>query len=147
MAVTPNRQRLKKLMGITEEVPRRMNVISVTDATKVLSATDSGALVLMANASGICTITLPAPDVGLHFEIYAATAQLHKIQTDSEATILQGNYRHNSATTTMTRIAVVDKKSITLHSSGRAIGDRLEFWSDGTNWYVDGIVNNTLTLA
>ena len=122
MAVTPNRQRLKKLMGITEEVPRRMNVISVTDATKVLSATDSGALVLMANASGICTITLPAPDVGLHFEIYAAT-------------------------TTMTRIAVVDKKSITLHSSGRAIGDRLEFWSDGTNWYVDGIVNNTLTLA
>ena len=147
MAVTPNRQRLKKLMGITEEVPRRMNVISVTDATKVLLATDSGALVLMANASGICTITLPAPDVGLHFEIYAATEQAHKIQTDSEATILQGNYRHNSAGTTVLRVAVVDKKSITLDTSDRAIGDRLEFWSDGTNWYVDGIVNNALTLA
>jgi len=145
MAVTPNRQRLKKLMGITEEVPRRMNVISVTGATKVLSATDSGALVLMANAGGICTITLPAPDVGLHFEIYAATEQEHVIQ--ATAAILQGNYRHNSATTTMTRVAITDKTSLTLHNSGRAIGDRLEFWSDGTNWYVDGIVNNVLTLA
>ncbi len=146
MAVTPNRQRLKKLMGITEEVPRRMNVISVTGATKVLSATDSGALVLMANAGGICTITLPAPDVGLHFEIYAATEQLHKIQTDSEATILQGNYRHNTNATTIVRVAVVDKKSITL-GSNKAIGDRLEFWSDGTNWYIDGIINDASVLA
>jgi len=133
-------------MGITEEVPRRMNVISVTDATKVLLATDSGALVLMANASGICTITLPAPDVGLHFEIYAATAQLHKIQTDSEATILQGNYRHNTNGATIARIAVVNKKSITL-GSNKAIGDRLEFWSDGTNWYIDGIINDLSALA
>ena len=144
MAVTPNSARLKKLMGVTNEIPHRLNTITLsgTGATKTLVAAESGAIVFM-GGSDASTLTLPAPEDGLYFTVYATTALSHiMVATDD---IFQGNYRHNSATTTMTRVAIADKGKLTLHASGRAIGDRLQFWCDGTNWWVDGIVNNALT--
>jgi hypothetical protein len=144
MAVSPNKARLKKLMGITGDVPRKMNVITISATTRQLSGEDSGAFVVMAGASP-STVLLPPPEAGLHFDIYAGTGQVHIIQATSD--VINGNYRHNSNTTTLTRVAVSGKGKLTLHSSHRAIGDRLLFWSDGTNWWVDGIVNNALTEA
>ena len=153
MAVTPNLARLKKLMAeITTDIAMtgaRLNgleqqTISLTGsgATKQLEASDSGCVVFM-SGSDPSTLTLPAVADGLRFTVYITSAQIHVIQAKSN--VMQGNYRHNSATTTMTRVAIANKGKLTLHSSDRAIGDRLEFWCDGTNWYVDGIVNNALT--
>jgi len=144
MAISPNKARLKKLMGITDAVPRRLNVITVTATARILDADESGAFVLLTGGSP-STLTLPVPAAGLHYEVYIGSEQEHIVQAQSN--VMQGNYRHNSATTTMTRIAVSNKGKLTLHSSGRAIGDRLQFWSDGTDWYVDGIVNNAVTQA
>ena len=144
MAVQPNKARLKKLMSITSDVPRKMNIITVSATTKKLSAEDSGAFVILTGGSA-STAILPAPEAGLHFEFYAGSAEVHIIQAGSN--VIQGNYRHNTAATTIVRVAVEDKGKLTLHSSNRAIGDRLELWSDGTSWYVDGIVNNALTLG
>ena len=146
MAVTPNSARLKKLMGITNDVPHRVNTITLSGsgATKTLVASESGAIIFM-GGSDASTLTLPAVADGLYFEVYVTSAFLHIIQAQDD--VLQGNYRHNSALTTMTRVAIADKGKLTLHSSGRAIGDRLQFWCDGTNWWVDGIVNNALTEA
>jgi hypothetical protein len=121
--------------------PRRVEVVTVKSNT-TLSETQSGSIIFLGGASAT-TLTLPAIDAGLFFEVYITSEQEHVIS--AQTAVLQGNYRHNSATTTMTRVAIADKKTLTLHSSGRAIGDRLLFWCDGTNWYVDGIVNNTLT--
>ena len=118
--------------------------LSGAGATKTLTADDSGAIVFM-GGSDASTLTLPAPADGLYFEVFATTALSHIVQATDD--ILQGNYRHNSATTTMTRVLIEDKGKITLHASGRAVGDRLQFWCDGTNWWVDGIVNNAVTLA
>ena len=143
MAVTPNSARLKKLMGITNDVPHRMNTITVSGTTRTLEPSESGAIVFL--AGGISTITLPAPADGLYYEVYATTAVRHVVQ--AQTNVINGNYRHNSATTTMTRVAVTNQGKMTLHTSGRAIGDRLQFWSDGTNWWLDGIVNNELTVT
>ena len=143
MAVTPNSARLKKLMGITNDVPHRMNTITVTSTTRTLQPSESGAIVFLAGTA--CTVTLPAPADGLYYEFYSTTEVLHIVQ--AQTNVINGNYRHNSATTTMTRVAVVNQGKLTLHSSGRAIGDRLQFWSDGTNWWLDGIVNHALTVT
>jgi len=142
MAVSPNKARLRKLMGETN-TPRRVKVVSVSTDTE-LSADQSGSIIFLGGGSAR-TLTLPAISAGLTYEVYITTEHQHIIA--AQTAVLQGNYRHNSATTTMTRVAIVNKKTLTLHSSGRAIGDRLQFWCDGTNWYVDGIVNNALTLG
>ena len=49
MAVTPNSARLKKLMGLTNDVPHRLNTITLSGsgATKTLVATESGAIIFM----------------------------------------------------------------------------------------------------
>ena len=140
MAVTPNKARLKKLMGITD-TPRRVEVVSI-DSNTTLAASQSGTIVFLGGGSAT-TLTLPAVEAGLHFEVYVTTEQQHVIAAQSN--VMQGNYRHNTAATTIVRVAISDKGKLTLHSSGRAIGDRLLFWCDGTNWYVDGFVNNALT--
>ncbi len=146
MAVSPNSARLRKLMKETVDIARNVQVISLTGAgaTKTLAASESGAVILM-GGSDESTLTLPPVTDGLWFKVFVTTEHEHVIQAQSD--VMQGNYRHNSATTTMTRVAIADKGKLTLHSSGRAIGDTLEFYSDGTNWYVDGIVNNALTQA
>ena len=122
---------------------RNREIISVGAAeTKVLSANDSGALVLLGGA-GVATATLPSVAKGLNFVFYATSAQIHVI--NGGASVIQGVYYHNNALTTMNRVAVANKSSLTLHASNPLIGDRLEFHSDGTNWYVYGVVNDTLT--
>jgi len=133
-------------MKTTKDIGRNVEVISLTGsgATKILVAGESGSIILL-GGSDASTVTLPPVEDGLWFKIYVTSEAQHVVKAQSD--VMQGNYRHNSATTTMTRIAISDKGKLTLHSSGRAIGDTLEFYCDGTNWYVDGIVNNALTQA
>jgi hypothetical protein len=101
MAVTPNKARLKKLMGITD-TPRKLSVLNVSSDT-TLTAGQSGTMIFLGGGSAT-TLTLPAVESGLHFEVYITTEQQHVIA--AQDTVLQGNYRHNSATTTCTRIAI-----------------------------------------
>ena len=139
MAVSPNKARLRKLMGQTN-TPRRQQVISVTSNT-TLKDDQAGSIIFLGGGSAT-TLTLPAVSAGLHYEVYITTEEQHVIAAATN--VMQGNYRHNSDATTMTRVAISNKGTLTLHSTGREIGDRLQFWCDGTNWYVDGIVNNLL---
>lgn len=151
---------LKRTQALIENLKRELNMgqavlkgaarqtitLSGSGATKVLTADDSGSIIFM-GGSDASTLTLPAPEEGLNFEVYVTTEHQHIIQTTGLAAVLQGNYRHNSAATTIVRVAITDGKKLTLHSSGRAKGDRLQFWCDGTNYHVDGIVNQALTVT
>ena len=119
-------------------------VISLTGAgaTQSLTASDSGALVVLAG-SNPSTVTLPAAQAGAEFEIFAASAYNHVINGGNSK--IQGAIYDNSNATTLARTAVTNRSSITLANG--AIGDCLTLISDGTNWYVKGWVNDTPTLG
>ena len=117
--------------------------ISLTGAgaEKILTADDNGALIIL-GGSNASTVELPVVSDGLRFTVYATTAQAHVVEAQS---VMQGVLYDNTNGTTLARTAVVDKVGITLVNP--AIGDSLEFYSDGTNWYVKGWLNDTPTFS
>jgi hypothetical protein len=118
--------------------------LSGTGATATLTADDSGAIVEM-GGSNASTVTLPAVQKGLHFRFVATTAFAHAI--NGGATSIEGGYHHNTNAATVARVAIANKSSLTLHNSNSAKGDTLEFWCNGTDWFVSGIVNDVITQA
>lgn len=129
------------MKGISQQVI----TLSGAGATKTLEATDSGAIVQL-GGSDLSVVTLPAVEAGLNFRFVATTATFaHKI--DGGAGVIQGGYHHNTNAATIARVAVVDKSSLALHGTSTRIGDTLDLWCDGTNWYVNGIVNDVITQA
>tara|TARA_R110000851_G_scaffold17694_2_gene55991 strand:- start:24 stop:488 length:465 start_codon:yes stop_codon:yes gene_type:complete len=121
-------------------------VISLTGAgaTEVLTAESTGAIVKM-GGSNASTVTLPAVEAGLSFRFVAVTAHAHVIT--GGAAVIEGGYHHNTNGATVARVAIVNKTTLTLHNSNSAIADTLECWSDGTSWYVSGIVNDAISLS
>ncbi len=113
-------------------------------ASKELTAEDSHAVCVFAG-SNASTFTLPAVASGLRFTFFSATAHAHVI--NGGAAVMQGSVIHNTNGTTLARQAVSNRTSITMHSSNGAVGDFVECWCDGTNWYVQGRTNNAVTLA
>tara|TARA_Y100000310_G_scaffold307283_1_gene349250 strand:+ start:789 stop:1265 length:477 start_codon:yes stop_codon:yes gene_type:complete len=123
------------------------NVIKVASltgagATKTLTAADSGTLVIL-NGSDASTVTLPGVANGLHFKIIAGSAYAHVIQGATD--VLQGCVWDNSDGATLARTAIADKGKITL--ANPAIGDHITVISNGTNWYVEGWLNDTPSLG
>lgn len=144
-ALIENLKRELQMNGATI-VGNMRKTISLTgaDATQTLTADDNGAIIFM-GGSNASEVTLPAVQDGLWFEVYMTTAHEHIVK--AKTNVMQGNYRHNSNSTTMTRVAISNKGKLTINSSHAKIGDRLQFWCDGTNWHVDGITNNVLVLG
>jgi hypothetical protein len=128
------------LKGTTQQIV----TLSGSGATKTLTADDSGAIVEM-GGSNASTVTLPAVEKGLYFRFVATTAHAHII--NGGATSLEGGYHHNTNAATVARVAITNKSSLTLHNSNSAKGDTLEFWCNGTDWFVSGIVNDGITQA
>ena len=142
-ALIENLKRELKLNGSTF-TGGKQDVISLTGAgaTQTLTAGDSGALVLLAG-SDASTVDLPTIAEGLRFTFYAATAEAHVIQ--GGATKIDGVIYDNSNGTTLARNAVSGKSKFTLVNP--AIGDSLEFYCDGTDWFVRGWLNQTPSIA
>tara|TARA_B100000287_G_C20004893_1_gene532111 strand:- start:38 stop:502 length:465 start_codon:yes stop_codon:yes gene_type:complete len=122
------------------------HVIKLTGAgaTRQLSAEDSHAVVIWAG-SNASTCTLPALQEGLRYTFFSATAHAHVL--NGGVSKLQGSVIHNTNGTTLARQAVSNRTSITMHASNGAVGDFVECWCDGTNWYVQARTNNAVTLA
>ena len=118
--------------------------LSGADATRTLTAADSGAIIQM-GGSNASTVTLPAAEAGITFRFVATTAHAHVI--NGGATKMQGGYHHNTNAATIARVGITNKSSLTLHNSNAATGDTLECWCDGTNWHFSGIVNDVITQA
>jgi hypothetical protein len=122
--------------------PRTLISLTGAGATATLTAEDTGCVVKM-GGSNASTVTLPAVAAGLSFRFVAVTAHAHVIT--GGAAVIEGGYHHNSNGGTVARVAIVNKTTITLHNSNSAIADTLECWSDGTSWYMSGIVNDAIT--
>jgi hypothetical protein len=116
-------------------------VISVTGTgtTKLLTQKDSGAVVLLGGADA-CTATLPPVAPGMNFTFYTTTEFRHVINGGDS--VIQGCIHHNTNLATVARVAFTNASSITLHATNFKIGDKINVYCNGTNWYVDGLVND-----
>ena len=123
---------------------QHVNKLTGAGAAKALSPEDSHSICVF-GGSNASTFTLPALQAGLRFTFFTATAHAHVIQGGADK--MQGSVIHNTNGTTLARQAVEDRAKITLHGSHAAVGDFVECWCDGTNWYVQGRTNNAVTLA
>lgn len=123
---------------------QRMIQLTGADATHTLASEDTGAVIIM-GGSNTSTVTLPALESGMRFTFVASSAQNHLINGGGAK--IQGSYFHSANKGTVAHVAIANKTSLKLHDSNAAIGDHLEFWCDGTNWYVSGLVNAVITQA
>jgi len=118
-------------------------LITGTGTTKVLTADDSGSVVIMKGADA-CTATLPALADGLNFTFYIASVFSHIV--NGGAAKIQGCIHHNTAATTVGRIPLVNETTLTF-SANPLIGDVIHVYCDGTNWYVEGLTNNAVAAV
>ncbi len=92
LGVVSNQLVMNSGAGASIPVSGLANVIAPSAATQVLTASQSGSVVLLNAASGV-TVTLPAPIVGLWFEFIVTvtvTSNSHIIQTDAGTTFVLG---------------------------------------------------------
>jgi hypothetical protein len=122
----------------------------VVTTTNAITAAETGKKFILNTATAFVS-TLPAPALGLEFWFYiGATAPTtsHTVVTASSANILYGNISSpEDAAGSVTVTAASD--TITFVALKALTGDYAHVWSDGTNYYVDGMcsVQDAMTLT
>lgn len=109
--------------------------IKVLSAAVALTASDSGK-VLILNAAAGKAIALPSVAVAgfkVRFQVGALFATNNWVIT-SPAAVIQGGAIVNSVF-----VPSANKSIITLLATADTVGDYLEIFSDGTNYYVNGV--------
>lgn len=115
-------------------------VTKVLTATKAIVAEESGTHFILNTVTAFVT-TLPAPLAGMEFFFHIGAIEpttTHKVVTNASADIIVGNI----ATTedALGSVATVtDADAINFIASKAVHGDFAHVWSDGTNWYLDGM--------
>jgi hypothetical protein len=111
----------------------------VVTATNVIAATENGRTYYL-NAAGGFTSTLPAPALGLRFRFIVKTAPTtsYVITTTSGADILYGMMLERAGTA---GVAGAGRDTFNFVANQSIIGDWVEFYSDGVNYYYHGMVD------
>lgn len=100
-------------------------------AAKTLSAADWGKTFLVATTG--YTHTLPAPEAG------ASVRYVTSVAFGTDMVIAGGNSLfHGAVDVNSARINATAASNVNMIGTADTIGDWVEIWSDGTNWYVDG---------
>ena len=130
------------LVGTKEKV----FTLSGAGATKTLVAADSGAFVILSGTDA-SIVTLPAHATGLAFKVFVGTPALAHVISASAAsdTTIQGAVWDNTNGTTVARTAVQAAYNLTIANG--LCGDWIDFESDGSNWQINGWVNDTPAAA
>ena len=122
--------------GTTLVGARKVVKSSTNAAPLTLVAEDSGCIVSMIGIAH--TVTLPAPTAGVCYTIVAATAANHRVYT-AGTNVFMGQNLHSTGADT---VAIFDLRATgKLTLSAGVIGDLIELWSDGTNWYVSALTD------
>jgi hypothetical protein len=112
----------------------------VVTATNVITAAESGTTFYLSAVAGFLS-TLPAAAAGLKFRFIVKTAPTsngYTIGTNAGANVFYGMFVERAGTA---GVAGAAQDLITLVANQSIIGDFVEVESDGTNWYVNGMVD------
>jgi hypothetical protein len=114
----------------------------VVAAANIITAAESGKTFFLNSATDFAS-TLPAPALGLRFKFIvttAATTTAHTIITDGGDDVIFGAVATADGLASLLASAE-DTISLTKTATGGIVGDMVEVISDGTNWYVSGLIS------
>jgi hypothetical protein len=110
--------------------------------TNLIGAAESGKTFFLHSATDFVS-TLPAPALGLRYKFVvktAATTTAHTIVTTGGSDLIFGAVATADGLASILASAE-DTISLTKTATGGIVGDMVEVISDGTNWYVSGLVS------
>lgn len=114
----------------------------VVAATNVITAAENGKTFFL-NSSTEFASTLPAPFLGAHYTFIVSAAPSgasYTVVTDSSAQVMVGG-QHDAGGAAGDVESTLGATTLTFVDGQSVIGDRADFWSDGTNWYVRAFSN------
>ena len=117
--------------------------VNIVATTTTLTVAQSGSY-LIPTAGSAQTFTLPAvaSSSGVKYHFIAGSAQAHVI-TSAAADVVGYVYDNTDGTT----LAVTDVAGTSITLVDPTIGDSLTIVCNGANWFVEGRLNNTPTVA
>lgn len=120
----------------------------VVTATNVITAAESGKTFFLDAVAGF-TSTLPTAAAGLHFRFIVKTAPTSTgyTITGDPADVIYGTVACSGAEATINGVTASAADNVILVANQALIGDLVEFFSDGTNWYVTGNVNTFAAIT
>lgn len=120
----------------------------VVTATNVITAEESGKTFYLSAAAGFVS-TLPTAALGLKFRFIVKTAPTSNgyTITGTPAAVIFGTVAANGAEATENGIAAASEDNVIFVANQALVGDYVDFESDGTNWYVSGMVNTFAALT
>ncbi|PHS09405.1 MAG: hypothetical protein COA78_12145 [Blastopirellula sp.] len=155
-----NNQRQRKLtitdelrLGVNAKVTRKLagqsgeeilsplsSLNEVVIASKTILASENGKHFILNDATPAILMTLPLPAVGLEFWFHIganAPTATHQILPNGSANIIVGNI---TSPEVVALVAVVqDADAINFILNLAVHGDYAHVYSDGTNWFLDGM--------
>jgi len=134
-----NSAKTSDVRELAEKVQKPSDTEAIT-AANTITAAESGTRFVMNTATARIQ-TLPSPAAGLEYWFYVGATEptgTHTVVTASSANIILGNVA--SPEDAAGHVATVtDADTISLVASKAVHGDYAHVWSDGTNWYLDGM--------
>lgn len=131
---------VRKKVGNDYAVVLPARASQVLTTTKAVTADESGTHFVLNTVTAFVT-TLPAPVEGMEFWFHIGATEpttSHTIVTNASANIIVGNLV--SPEDALGSVATVtDADTISFIASKAVHGDFAHVWSDGTNWYLDGM--------
>lgn len=115
--------------------------VVVLTTTKTVAAFETGTHFILNTATAFVT-TLPLPAAGLEFFFHIGATEpttSHTVVTNGSANIIEGNLASPDMNAASDITTVADADIITFVASKALHGDFAHVWSDGTNWYLDGM--------
>ena len=132
--------RLKSGNGYDIIIPFSSNH-EVLTTTKTISAEENGKHFVLNTATAFVS-TLPVPALGLEFWFHIGDTEpttTHTVVTNASANIIVGSITSPDFSSTVDVATVADADTISFVASKAIHGDFAHVWSDGTNWYLDGM--------
>jgi hypothetical protein len=131
-----NSARTGDVRELATKVQKPSDTEAIT-AANTITASESGTRFVMNTATARIQ-TLPTAAAGLEYWFYVGATGTHTIVTASSANVIVGNV--SSPEDAAGAVATVtDADTISLVASKAVHGDYVHVWSDGTNWYLDGM--------
>lgn len=132
---------VRKKVGNDYVVTSPAEASKVLTTTKAVTAEESGSHFVLNTVTAFVT-TLPAPAVGMEFWFHIGATEpttSHTIVTNASANIIVGNLASPDMNAASDVATVADADTISFIASKALHGDFAHVWSDGTNWYLDGM--------
>lgn len=111
------------------------DLTEVVTATNVITAAETGSVFFLNSATEFVS-TLPAPAAGLHFTFIVTAAPSgasYTITTNGSNNIIVGTVHSSTGGNADSETAGCD--TITFADGVSVVGDTVEVWCDGTNWF------------